>query len=310
MRVLVIGAGAIGGYFGGRLLEAHRDITFLVRPRRAAELAHSGLIIKSPRGDLRIPSPKTVTADQLHEQYDLILLSCKAYDLTAAMAAFAPAVGPATAIVPLLNGMQHLDALDQRFGREHVLGGLCMIAVTLDSQRTVVHMNDLHTIVFGERDRSDSERVRQISKLMEGARFDFRASKDIVASMWEKWVFLATLAGSTCLMRSSVADICAAPGGSDFVLKLLEENCAIAASAGYTMNEAFLARSRRMLTAADSTLTASMLRDIEANSRIEADHIIGDLLRRGDASASPRLRVVYSHLKAYEARRARESAAE
>src|SRR5579862_8060020 len=117
MRILVVGAGAIGGYFGGRLIEAGRDVTFLVRPRRAAELASAGLIIKSAAGDVTVPSPPTVLAEELDSHFDLVLLSCKAYDLDSAIAAFAPAVGPQTAILPLLNGMRHLDVLDARFGR-------------------------------------------------------------------------------------------------------------------------------------------------------------------------------------------------
>jgi len=131
MRVLVVGAGAIGGYFGGRMLQAGRDITFLVRPRRAAELASAGLVIKSPNGDVTLKNPPTVQADAIKNKFDVVLLSCKAYDLTDAIKSFAPAVGPQTSIIPLLNGMLHLDVLDREFGRERVLGGLCAIAATL-----------------------------------------------------------------------------------------------------------------------------------------------------------------------------------
>jgi len=122
MRVLVVGAGAIGGYFGGRLLEAGRDVTFLVRPRRAAELARAGLVIESPNGDVTLPNPPTVQANALAEKFDVVLLSCKAFDLEDAMKSVAPAVGPQTSIIPLLNGMRHLDALEARFGANQVLG--------------------------------------------------------------------------------------------------------------------------------------------------------------------------------------------
>ena len=141
MRILVVGAGAIGGYFGGRMLEAGRDVTFLVRPRRAAELADAGLVIKSPNGDVTLKNPPTVQADKLTEKFDVVLLSCKAFDLDDAIKSFAPAVGPQTAIVPLLNGMLHLDVLDGRFGSERVLGGLCAIAATLNDKREVVQLH-------------------------------------------------------------------------------------------------------------------------------------------------------------------------
>src|SRR3979490_599013 len=152
MRILVVGAGAIGRYFGGRMLQAGRDVTFLVRPRRAAELADPGLVIKSPIGDATLKNPPTVQADKLSEKFDVVLLSCKAFDLDDAIKSFAPAAGPQTAIIPLLNGMRHLDVLDNKFGRERVLGGLCAIAVTLNEQREVVHLAPLQSLTFGERD--------------------------------------------------------------------------------------------------------------------------------------------------------------
>jgi 2-dehydropantoate 2-reductase len=309
MHTLVVGAGAIGGYFGGRLVEAKRDVTFLVRPRRAAELTGSGLTIRSRFGDVMIPEPKTVLAENLHETYDLVLLSCKAFDLEGAIESFAPAVGPATAILPLLNGMRHLDSLDQRFGAARVLGGQCLIAVTMNEKREIVHLNDVHDLSFGERDGTLSERLKAIGSLMEGVRFNVRVSQQILLEMWEKWTFLASAASSTCLMRAAIGDICASPGGTDFVLGVLEECRRIAAAEGYPMRDDSFKRSRDMLTAAGSTLTASMLRDIERNGPIEADHIVGDLLERGRrhgvSGGDSFLKVAYTHLKAYEARRAR-----
>ena len=308
MRTLVVGAGAIGGYFGGRLVETRRDVTFLVRPKRAAELAREGLSIRSRFGDATISKPATVLAENLHEMFDLILLSCKAYDLEGALVSFAPAVGPHTVILPLLNGMRHLDILDQRFGRDRVLGGQCLIAAA-HNDGGIVHLNDTHEVSFGERDGALSDRVRAIAGLMEGARFKPRATTEILQEMWEKWVFLATLAGSTCLMRATIGDICASPGGTAFILGLFQECGAIAAAEGYPMRAAQLQRARSMLTATGATLTASMLRDMERDAPIEADHIIGDLLRRGNDRSIPLelplLDLACTHLKAYEARRTR-----
>ena len=314
MRTLVVGAGAIGGYFGGRLLEAHRDVTFLIRPRRAAELASSGLRIRSPFGEVTLPNPPTVLAENIRSPFDLVLLSSKAYDLDGAIASFAPAVGPATAILPLLNGMRHMDILEDRFGRDRVLGGQCLISVFLNEAREIAHLNKTHDLSFGERDGTISDRVKAIAALMEGARFNSRATTEILLEMWEKWVFLATNAGSTCLMRATIGDICASPGGADFVLSLLDECRSIAAAEGYSMREASFVRARDMLTAPGSTLVASMLRDIERNAPIEADHIVGDLLQRGARPGISQdkpslLRIAYTHLKAYEARRTRSIAA-
>jgi 2-dehydropantoate 2-reductase len=307
MRILVLGAGATGGYFGGRLLQAGRDVTFLVRPGRAAELAASGLVIKSPYGDVVLDNPQTVTAENLSGSYDLILLSCKAYDLDDAVAAISPAVGPDTMILPLLNGMRHLEVLDNRFGRSKVLGGQCIIAATLDEERAIEHLNKLHSISFGERDGGLSNRVEQLAAVLGDCGFDANPSENILQAMWEKWIFLATLAAITCLMRASLGVVSATPGGAELLQRLFGECRAIAEAAGFAPRPEFIKRSQAFITAPDSPLTASMMRDLEAGYRIEADHVIGDLLDRraaagGDSPDVSLLQVAYVHLKAYEIR--------
>jgi 2-dehydropantoate 2-reductase len=306
MRILVIGAGAIGGYFGGRLLAAGRDVTFLVRPRRAELLATNGLVIESPIGDVSLPDPPTVTADALDDTYDLILLSCKAYDLEGAIDAFAPAVGPETSILPLLNGMGHIDTLVERFGKERVLGGLCVISASLDAEGRVLHHNDWHSLTFGELDGTVSFRTEAVNAELGLGGFDLRLSDSILRDMWEKWMFIATAAGITCLMRAAVGDIDAA-GGNDLTIALLEECRSIAEKSGYPPSDDAVQRATAMFTQAGSPMMASMLRDIERGAPIEGYTIIGDLLDRGgDPKAYPLLNIVNVHLKAYEARRARE----
>ena len=210
MRFLVVGAGATGGYFGGRLLEAGRDVTFLVRPARAERLAATGLTITSPAGNITLRSPPTVLASGLRDPFDAVILSCKAYDLGGAIESFAPAVGPDTAVVPLLNGMRHLDALDARFGADRVLGGSCFISAKLDEAGRIAHVSDIHRLAFGERCGGRSPRVEALGAAMAGAKFEAVASDEILQVMWEKWVFLASLAGITCLTRAAVGDIAAA----------------------------------------------------------------------------------------------------
>ena len=310
MRILFVGAGATGGYFGGRLLQHGRDVTFLVRERRAGQLARHGLVIRSATGDATLPAPPTVLARDLHEPFDLIVLSCKAYGLEQAMDDFAPAVGAHTAILPLLNGMRHMDRLDARFGADKVLAGQCSIAATLDDEGAIRHLNKMQDLVFGERDGRDSARMQAITKAMLDAGFDAHPSSDALQAMWNKWVFLASLAGITCLMRASVGDIMAAPGGAEATLALLEECRATAERAGHAPSDAALARARGMLTDATSSLTASMLRDLQHDHPIEADHVIGDMLARSGHAAGDgsMLAVVHAHLKAYEAGRARRRA--
>jgi 2-dehydropantoate 2-reductase len=308
MRFLVVGAGAIGGYFGGRLIEAGRDVTFLVRPGRAERLAEFGLAIASPAGDAWIPSPPSVLATALRDAFDVVVLTCKAYDLDAAIESAAPAVGPNSTIIPLLNGMRHFDALDARFSPDRVLGGSCFISARLEDAGRVVHFSDVHRLVFGERSGGRSSRVDAIASAMSGAKFEAAASDRILLEMWEKWIFLAALAGITCLTRSAVRDVVTA-GGAGLAAALLEECRSIAIAAGYPPREEALQTALGRLTDADSTVTASMLGDIERRGRTEADHILGDLLRRrGGTTDEDRslLRVAYTAVKAAEARAARE----
>jgi 2-dehydropantoate 2-reductase len=301
MRILVVGAGAVGGYFGGRLLQAGRDVTFLVRPRRATELAKHGLTIRSRRGDFHRPSPPIVLQEGLAEPFDLVLLSCKAYDLDGAMASFAKAVGPRTSILPLLNGMRHLDQLAERFGAGRVLGGQCAISATLDADGAVLHFTDWHALSFGELDGSRSRRIETIASALLNAGFDARLSEEIRQEMWEKWVFIATAAGITCLMRATVGDYVAA-GAADLATGLLAECASIAAAQGFPPREPALERARAAMTAADSPLKASMLRDIESGKPVEGDQILGELLRRAEKPDNRSLlRIATLHVKAYEA---------
>ena len=307
MRMLVVGAGGTGGYFGGRLLEAGRDVTFLVRPARAEKLARTGLVIQSPLGDATLPAPPTVQAADLREPFDLVLLSCKAYDLADAVASFGPAVGPDTLVLPLLNGMAHLDVLDARFGAGRVLGGYCAISSVLDPQGRIRHLSPLQSLTFGERDGVRTPRALAVQAALAGAGFDLAHSPVILQEMWEKWVFIATLGGITSLMRAAVGDLVQA-GSGDLTLQLLEECADCAARQGFPPREAFLQRTRAMLTAPGSPMTASLMRDLEAGGPVEAEAILGDLLGRGSAQGGtyPLLRIVCAHLRAYEARRSRQ----
>jgi len=307
MRILVVGAGATGGYFGGRLAQAGRDVTFLVRPARAARLAQSGLVIRSAFGDVTIERPKTVLAAALSDDFDLVLLNCKAYDLHAAMESFAPAVGCETLVLPMLNGMSHIESLDARFGAHRVLGGLCVISAALDDDGAIRHLIDRHRLVLGARRQTEAGVIRRVVSALDGAGFDARASDIIEQEMWEKWVMLATLAGATCLMRGSIGDIVQSPGGEAFILGLLEECASTARQNAFAPRPPVLEQIQKVLTTARSALTASMLRDMERGAPIEADHVLGDLVRRAGEHPVPILRTAYTHTKVYEARRAQAS---
>jgi 2-dehydropantoate 2-reductase len=304
MRILVVGAGAIGGYFGARLADAGRDVTFLVRPKRAEQLAR-GLLVRSPRGAVKVAAPKVVTEATLREPYDLVFLSCKSFDLEGAMDSFARGVGASTLILPMLNGMAHIEKLQSRFGLGAVLGGQCQISTTLDADGNVIHLNEAHLMSYGELDGKRSARVEAVDKSLSGAGFDAVLSDHVRQDMWEKWLFIATMAGMTCLMRASVGDIGTA-GATPIALALFEECSVVAAKNEHAPRPGIEGLIRKTLTTPGSTLTASMLRDIEAHKRTEHEHLIGDLFARGAGAHTPILGMCLAHLRAYEARRLRE----
>lgn len=304
MRILVLGAGGTGGYFGGMLAKTGADVTFLVRPKRAEALARTGLVIRTPDGSDAL-AVRTVTADTVDGPYDAVLLSCKAYDLDSAIAAIAPAVGPATMVVPLLNGLGHYPVLDRAFGPERVLGGLCHIVASVGPEGEIVRQTALHRFTIGERAGGLSARVEALAALCAPAPFQTIASANVIQAAWEKFSFLAAMAAATCLMRASIGAIMAAEGGDAFMRGLYGETRAIAQAAGHLPGEAAQAEALALLTDPGSASTASMLRDIEAGRPTEGDHILGDMARRGRAAglAAPLLGLALTHVQAFEIRR-------
>lgn len=309
MKIAILGAGALGGYFGGRLLQAGRDVRFLVRPARARLLAEQGLVIHSPCGDAKIDDPPIMTAAELQQApqaFDLILLSCKAYDLDDAMDNIAPAVGQNTLIVPMLNGMRHIDVLSERFGKEKVLGGLCLISAALGENGAIHHFQNMHDLVFGALDESQADAAQAVAQALDGANFRAVNARDIHQRMWEKWVFITSLASLTTLFRASVGDIVAA-GGTTISEAVYDECASIAAHYGHAPRPAAVEAGKRFLTTPGSTITASMYKDMRNGTHTEAEHIIGDMLTRrkmaGDIAPTPLLEAAILNLRIFETQR-------
>lgn len=307
MRTLVVGAGATGGFFGGRLAQIGRDVTFLVRPARAEKLRRDGLEIISPLGDATIQA-KIITADELRakpQTFDLIILAVKSYSLDQAIDDLAPAVGPETAILPLLNGMRQLDMLDARFGPERVIGGTCRINSDVDADGRVLQLSKLGDVTFGERDGQHTERIARINAELTGALFDIILSPNVLHAMWNKWYVLASLNTICVLPRGTCGDVVAVPRGLDFANAAIDECIAIATANGYPPPPDLIDWDRKRLTKPGSDLTSSMYRDMAKNAPVEADHIIGDLLTRGEShnTFAPLLSATYVQLKVYAASR-------
>jgi 2-dehydropantoate 2-reductase len=305
MRILVLGAGALGGYFGARLLEAGAEVAFLVRPRRRAQLEADGLAVESPYGALRRPVP-LLSPGEVSPGWDVVLLACKAYDLDDAIAAIRPAVDARTAVLPVLNGISHIETLRRAFGAERVLGGIAKIQATLAPDGTVRHLNDWRYLTFGEMDGRMSPRVEALAEAAAGAKGVVAAAvPDIAFRVWEKLVHLGTSAVCTVLMRANVGEIVRSPGGAALLRRVLERNAAIAAANGHPMRGGFMEEYRAVFSDPASAYSASVLRDLEAGGRIEGDHILGFLLDAARRACVPEElhEAAHVHAKAYEQRR-------
>jgi 2-dehydropantoate 2-reductase len=304
MRVLVVGAGAVGGYFGGRLLEKGVDVTFLVRKRRKQQLQERGLVIQSVHGDA-VLMPKTLMAGEKAEAFDLVIFSNKAYHLQEAIQDVKPYVGKETLILPLLNGMAHMELLWSEFGKESVLGGLCFIETTLDGQGTIIQSSPSHDVKFGEWSGEITERVKKLEQLFTGCNARFRLSDQIVTDMWHKYLFIATMSGVTTLFRAPIGPIRDGEYGQEIILRLAKEIAAVMRAHGAPIAEQIEEKQLAQMNEMAPEMKSSMQRDMEKGQMVEADHLQGYLLKLAQQyhMDTPLLKVVYHHLKLYEQQR-------
>ncbi|HEY0259915.1 MAG TPA: ketopantoate reductase family protein [Lacisediminihabitans sp.] len=302
LKTLIVGAGAVGGYFGGRLAQAGRDVSFLIRPGRASVLETHGLVVRTPGGDFSV-RPRVVLSGELDEPFELVVLATKAYGLEAALADVAPAIGPHTTVLPLLNGMRHLDVLRDRFGTERVVGGLCVIVSQLDPDGAVHQLADGASVSYGELDGSMSDRIRAVDDTFRGAVDGARLSGDILQAMWEKWVVLAAGGALTCLLGGSIGQIVAVPGGEEIARTIIHECSSVAEAEGFAPSARSVEQTTARLTQQGSSFTTSMFRDAASGSPVEVEQILGDLVARGDRHGVdvPTLRLATARLRIYQA---------
>jgi 2-dehydropantoate 2-reductase len=307
MKLLMLGAGGVGGYFGARLHEGGADVTFLVRPKRAGILRERGLRIYGVRGELQIKEPTLLVSGEPTEQpFDAVIVSCKAYDLDSSIDAIRPYVGPNTLVLPLLNGMKHMETLDAAFGPQRVLGGLAQVSTTIDANGDIKQFTDTQNVVYGARSDAQQSSAEALDSALKLGNFDARLSRNIMLEMWEKFTLLTSLAAMTCLMRSNVGEIAATQDGTNLMTRMLDDCAAVGKAAGFAPRANYMTTVRGVLTQKGSVLEASMRRDMEAGGATEADHIVGDMLTRARATGieSLLLTAAYCHLQAHEARRA------
>jgi 2-dehydropantoate 2-reductase len=274
MRILVVGAGATGGAFGTLLQEAGRDVTYLLRPRKQEVLRRDGLRFISPTSD-RTHAVQTITAADEPEQFDLILVTVKATALDGVLGEIGAFVGPDTAIIPILNGMAHVDRLEQRYPGQ-VLGGLARIVATLAGD-VVRQQMPLTSLTVGG--LNGNTVPAEVSDALDVPGIDFSTTDNVTGALWEKWAFIAAAGIVNCLFRAPVGRIIDAAGRAR-ILDAIGETEAVAAAAGHPVSGAGHAQAVGLLTEPGSAFTSSLYRDLTAGLPSEAEHILGDLARR------------------------------
>ena len=303
MRVLILGAGAVGGYFGGRLVQAGRDVTFLVRERRARELAENGLRIADPQGETDRITVQVTTAGQAGAPFDVVVIAVKAFALDSALDDLGAAVGPDTVLVPFLNGLRHIDVLRSRYGDRRTYGGVAFAATELGPDGTIIQLNSIQSLSYGPITQRADSQASAVHEALSGGGFPSELSTTIIHDMWEKWIFLAGVGAATTLMRGDLGQVNRAPGGGNVTAGLVEELVAIATASGFPPRAAALDRVQATMSDRRAPTTSSLYRDLLAGNRLEAEHIIGDLVRRAEllGLTVPLLQLVRTNLAVYEA---------
>lgn len=307
MKMLMVGAGGIGGYFGARLLEKGEDVTFLVREGRKKKIEEEGLRVNSRHGDLHL-QPALLTKTMQAEPFDIVIISTKAYQLEQAIEDIRPFVGEQTMILPLLNGISHIDQLVSAFGEEAVIGGLCFIETTIGEDGSIVQTSPIHQLVYGDRGGKGAARIEKLKSHFDGTKAEFVLSEDIDQDMWHKYMFITAMSGITSLMESPIGPIRELPSGQTAIQSLLEELEAVMTAIGAPIKKGIATIQLDKVNSLDDSMKSSMQRDMEKGQGIEADHLQGHLIekaRQADIPV-PVLETVYTKLKLYEASKDKE----
>ncbi|MEC1489222.1 ketopantoate reductase family protein [Bacillus subtilis] len=301
MKFLVVGAGGVGGYIGGRLSEKGNDVTFLVRQKRAEQLKKTGLVIHSEKGNVSF-QPELISAGETG-QFDVVIIASKAYSLGQVIDDVKPFIHQESVIIPFLNGYRHYEQLFAAFSKEQVLGGLCFIESALDNKGEIHHTSASHRFVFGEWNGERTERIRALEEVFSGVKAEVIISGHIEKDIWKKYLFIAAQAGITTLFQRPLGPILATEAGHHTAQTLIGEICAVLRKEGVPADPDLEEESFRTMTSMSYHMKSSMLRDMENGQTTEGDHLHGFLLEKAKrlSLAAPVLETVYANLQMYGA---------
>lgn len=304
MSVLFIGAGALGSYFGGQLIQAGLPVTFLVRSRRYEHITQGGLVVHSVHGDFRL-QPQLIQDVTTASHYDLVFLAVKSYHLSSLWPALDQLVNQGSTLVPLLNGVAHLDQLLDRYGAEHVLGGLCYIEATLQPNGIVEQTSAMQEVVVGSLSGVEVPSLLTVQKAFAKRGVTFTQSTSIRADMWVKYLFLVVLSAATTLFQDSIGNILADNHAAKWVSSTLDETISVANAAGIKLPDDIADRIWNRIIRVAPTMTSSMFKDAQRGYPLEVEHLQGYLVRQAwqQGLQIPRMETVYWALRPFESGR-------
>jgi len=298
MRIAVFGAGAVGSYFGGRLIQAGEEVALIARGEHLQALRDCGLRVDSVAGDFAV-RPVLATDDPAQVgAVDAVLLGVKAWQVTEAAEAMRPLVGPETFVVPLQNGVEAPDQLAAALGAEHVLGGLCKIISSLVGPGHIRHAGMVPYVAMGELDNRPSERAERLRRAFERAGVTAEIPPDIRVAMWEKFLFIASFSGVGAVTRAPAGVMRSLPGTRHMLEQAMGEVLAVAHARGIAVPEEAISRTMALIDDLPPGGTASMQRDIIAGRPSELETQNGAVVRLGQeaGAATPVHTFIYHSL--------------
>ena len=301
VKIAVMGTGALGGYFGGRLAEAGEEVTFIARGAQLAALRENGLTIESPRGNLRIARVRATDDVSSIGPVDVVLFTVKLWSTEQAAQALSPLIGRDTAVLSLQNGVESSDVLTRFVGPEHVMGAVCYISAVLDRPGVVQHAGQMARVVFGEIGGRKSTRAEAFLAACAKARsgFDAELSADVERAIWEKFVFIVGMSGLTTLTRRSIGPVRSDPDTRALLLDVMREVVAVGRAKDVKLDPDFAEKRLAFIDTLPPDMTSSMLRDLERGNRLEVKWLSGAVARLGRELGidTPANRAVYAALK-------------
>lgn len=302
MKIAIIGAGALGAYFGLRWLEAGNDVTFVVRKRRAVQMEENGIHIQSPHGDFTVERPDTVEDINELEDVDLIIVAVKGYHLEGTLPPLRRLTAKGAKVLPVLNGMEHVSILQKELGEEAVLGGLSYIISTLDDMGHVIHSSDFHDIVFGPLHPSQENVCEKLALASEQANMNCKWSSAIQKDMWNKYMFINAFSGITTAANLPIGKVREQPDTFSIAEKILQEMKQLANEYHIELTDRHVGKAVDQLKGLGDEATSSMHQDRRKGLTLEVDHLHGGALRMAEKKgvSLPYIQTIHGLIKPFE----------